>query len=65
MLDALGLKAGVEVVADEKALALMNEREEARKKKDWARSDKLRDELKALGYGTEDTPQGPKLRRIS
>lgn len=43
---------------------LVNERVQARKDKDWALSDKLRDELKQKGYSVEDTPKGPKVTRV-
>ncbi|MDR2526033.1 MAG: cysteine--tRNA ligase [Oscillospiraceae bacterium] len=46
------------------AQTLAEERGEARKAKDWARADAIREELKALGYAVEDTPQGAKLVRI-
>lgn len=39
------------------------EREEARKLKDWRRSDSLRDKLLSLGIEVQDTPQGQKWRR--
>jgi cysteinyl-tRNA synthetase len=44
-----------------KAQALANERVEARKGKDWAKADELRDTIAALGYAVQDTPQGPVL----
>lgn len=44
--------------------ALAEARAQARKDKDWKRSDELRDELKALGYAVEDTKQGQKINRI-
>ncbi len=40
---------------------LAEERTAARKAKDWARADALRDELAALGYVVEDTANGPKI----
>ena len=40
---------------------LAEERTAARKAKDWARADVLRDELAALGYVVEDTANGPKI----
>ncbi|MCL2438256.1 MAG: cysteine--tRNA ligase [Coriobacteriia bacterium] len=43
------------------AEALLEERTEARAKKDWARADEIRDELAALGYEIKDTAQGPQL----
>jgi cysteinyl-tRNA synthetase len=39
------------------------EREGARRSKDWALADRLRDELKAEGWLVEDTPAGPVLSR--
>ena len=40
---------------------LAEARTAARKAKDWARADALRDELAALGYVVEDTANGPKI----
>jgi len=42
---------------------LINERSEARKNKDFALADKIRDDLKAQGIILEDTPQGVKWHR--
>ena len=47
----------------EEIAAMVKEREEARKNKNWARSDELRDALKEAGYIVEDTKQGQKVRR--
>jgi cysteinyl-tRNA synthetase len=44
-------------------LALLEERQAARKAKDFKRSDAIRDELKAKGWMIEDTPKGPRLKR--
>ena len=38
--------------------ALIAQRQEARKNKDWATADKIRDDLKARGIILKDTPQG-------
>lgn len=38
--------------------ALIEKRQEARKNKDWATADKIRDDLKAQGIILKDTPQG-------
>ena len=40
---------------------LAEERTAARKAKDWARADALRDELAGFGYVVEDTASGPKI----
>ncbi len=42
---------------------LINERNEARKQKNFARSDEIRDLLKERGIILEDTPQGTRWRR--
>ena len=40
-----------------------DETAEARKNKDWKRSDELRDAIKAAGYILEDTKQGQKVHK--
>ncbi|UCF30016.1 MAG: cysteine--tRNA ligase [bacterium] len=47
--------------AEGKAQVLAEEREDARKAKDWARADELRDRILELGFTVQDTPQGPVL----
>ncbi len=44
-------------------LALAQEREMARKSKDWARADQIRGQLAELGVVVEDSSEGPKLKR--
>jgi cysteinyl-tRNA synthetase len=65
MVDALGLTVAKVGVQDQDATDLMMKRNAARKTKDWAASDKYRDELKAKGFTVEDTAHGPKLKKIS
>ncbi len=48
---------------DEEVLRRVVNRESARKAKDWAVSDHLRDELNAEGWAIEDTSEGPILSR--
>lgn len=43
--------------------AMIAVRAEARKQKNWAESDRIRDELKEMGIVLEDTPQGVKWHR--
>jgi len=45
-------------------LALVEQRQAARQAKDFKRSDVVRDQLKALGWIVEDTPKGPRVKRI-
>jgi cysteinyl-tRNA synthetase len=44
--------------------ALLEQRQEARKAKDFRRADAVRDELKARGWLIEDTPKGARLKRV-
>ncbi len=48
---------------DEEIEAMIEARNEARKNKNWAEADRIRDELKAQGVILEDTPQGVKWHR--
>ncbi|MGI6751446.1 MAG: cysteine--tRNA ligase [Anaerovoracaceae bacterium] len=49
---------------DSKIQALVEERQEARKNKNFARADEIRDILKAKGIIIEDTPQGVKIVKL-
>ena len=44
--------------------ALVTARAEAKKSKNWAEADRIRDELKAQGIEIIDTPQGAKWKRV-
>jgi len=44
--------------------SIVAEREEARRQKDWAKSDGLREKIKALGYLVKDTPEGAEVARV-
>jgi cysteinyl-tRNA synthetase len=65
MLDLVGLSTltqpeeGAE--ADPEAQKLMEEREEARAAKDFARADELRDRLAEMGWTVRDSAEGPSL----
>ena len=48
---------------DDEIEALIAARNDARKNKNWAEADRIRDELKAQGIVLEDTPQGVKWHR--
>jgi len=60
----LGIGSAAEVEAPAEIVALMEARQAARKAKDFKRSDAIRDELKAKGWVVEDSPKGPKLKKI-
>jgi cysteinyl-tRNA synthetase len=55
-------RAGDEAPADIRQLA--DDRLAARKARDFARADTLRQELTARGWTVEDTPAGPRLKKI-
>jgi cysteinyl-tRNA synthetase len=44
---------------------LIAEREEARKARDFARSDRIRDELRERGVALEDSKEGVRWKRVS
>lgn len=50
---------------DEFIVKLIEERTEAKKNKDFARSDQIRDELKEMGIEIEDTRQGTKWKKVN
>lgn len=54
-----------ENIADEQVEQLILERNEARKNKEFERSDEIRDQLKEQGIILEDTPQGTRWKRQS
>jgi cysteinyl-tRNA synthetase len=73
MLDVLGLSpydpawpssgggdARLTQAVDALVAGLLEQREEARRAKDFATADALRDRIKAAGIEVEDTPTGPK-----
>jgi cysteinyl-tRNA synthetase len=49
---------------DEEIERLIEERQKARKERNWALSDKIRDDLKSSGIVLEDTPQGVRWKRV-
>jgi cysteinyl-tRNA synthetase len=59
----LGLLNEEEPAVDAEVERLGQEREHARKRRDFATADRLRAQIGALGYVIEDTPRGPRLRR--
>lgn len=48
----------------EEVKALVEQRAEARKAKDFAKADELRDMIAALGYSVKETRQGPVIEKI-
>ncbi len=54
-----------EAAASDEAMHLLEERQQARKARDFARADAIRDQLRQLGFAVEDTAQGPKLKPLT
>jgi cysteinyl-tRNA synthetase len=64
MLDVLGLADLLEEQAAQapaEALALLDDRQRARQDRDYAEADRLRDELRTMGWEVRDSPDGPEL----
>ncbi|MFC7394824.1 cysteine--tRNA ligase [Scopulibacillus cellulosilyticus] len=60
----LGLTLRQESILDEDIEKLIEQREEARKSRQFDAADKIRDELKEQGIILEDTPQGVRWKRV-
>jgi cysteinyl-tRNA synthetase len=60
----LGLKRADESAAPAPLQALLEQRQAARKAKDFKRADAIRDELKRKGWTIEDTPKGARLKPL-
>ncbi len=56
-------KAAASDLADDRIDSLLAERQQARKDRDFATADRIRDQLQQQGVVIEDTPQGPRWRR--
>ena len=50
---------------DSRLKALLEQREQARRRRDFAQADDLRKELESLGFRIEDSPAGSKLRPVA
>ena len=63
MTDVLGILSRENDAIPDDIKALVEQRKQARAEKNWAESDRLRDEITARGFVLEDTPKGAKVRR--
>lgn len=59
------VEPGTRRMPTEQVEALVRQRQEARRQRDFARADALREELELARVVIEDTPQGPRWRRAS
>jgi len=60
----LGVGSASELAIPADISALLESRQAAREAKDFKRADAIRDELKSKGWVIEDTPKGPRLKRL-
>ncbi|MBW2982449.1 cysteine--tRNA ligase [Candidatus Woesearchaeota archaeon] len=60
----LGIMQHEKVKVSDEIKKLVEEREKARKEKDWEKADKIRDELKEKGYVVEDSSAGPRIKKL-
>jgi cysteinyl-tRNA synthetase len=60
----LGIGVKPEAEAPAGIVALAEARAAAKKSKDFKKADAIRDEMKAKGWAIEDTPKGPKLKKL-
>ncbi|MBI2871236.1 MAG: cysteine--tRNA ligase [Candidatus Omnitrophica bacterium] len=61
----LGIFRTVEEALDAETRELVEAREEARQKGDYKRADTLRAHVLERGFAIEDTPRGPRVRKVS
>ncbi len=62
LTDVLGiLQQKEDHTVDDEIEALIEERQQARKEKNWARADEIRDHIASMGYTIKDTPQGVQI----
>jgi len=59
----LDLEPAVDAAIPDEVEQLAQQRENARREKNWKRSDELRERISALGWEVRDTKDGPKLTR--
>ncbi|MEA4853975.1 MAG: cysteine--tRNA ligase [Christensenella sp.] len=64
LLGVLGIEPEEQEAVPQEVLTLAQQRGAARAEKNWAEADRLRDEIKALGYEMKDTPDGVKINKI-
>lgn len=55
---------GTPLEVPQEVLELAQQRQDARARKDWARSDELREEIASKGYVMDDTEEGSTFRKI-
>jgi cysteinyl-tRNA synthetase len=59
------LQSSSENELPEEVIELLDEREEARNQKDWARSDELRNKIHDLGFEVKDSSDGQEVVKVT
>ena len=59
----LGILSDKTIELDDDVSSLIEQRDEARIKKDWKKSDEIREELLKKGFIVEDTKEGTRIKR--
>ena len=59
----LGILSDKTIELDDDVRSLIEQRDEARIKKDWKKSDEIREELLKKGFIVEDTKEGTRIKR--
>ncbi|MFH1540250.1 MAG: cysteine--tRNA ligase [Elusimicrobiota bacterium] len=62
LCDILGLIVNTKIEIPEFIIKLVEQREHARKEKNWKLSDEIREKIKEEGFEVEDTKAGPKIK---
>jgi cysteinyl-tRNA synthetase len=62
--EVLGFGMPVKSAVPAEVQKLVEDRQVARKAKDFKRSDEIRDQLAKQGWVIEDTPKGPRAKRV-
>jgi hypothetical protein len=60
-----GSRSNGQVEPPPEILSLVEQRQSARQRKDWAAADSLRDQLAQLGWQIKDSPTGPQLEFVA
>ncbi len=53
-----------EIKIPNEIMEFVEEREKARKSKNWKKSDEIREKIKSLGYWVDDTDKGPVIKKL-
>ncbi len=64
LFNILGIDLSTSETIPPDVIKLADERQIARKSKDWRRSDEIREKIKTLGFEIEDTKFGPRIKKI-